>query len=60
VVAYDPVAAARRVAARDRAIAELIDIGQECGVKLDAQDESQRIGKKKSKGRPMSNSCIKP
>jgi hypothetical protein len=60
VVAHDPVAAARRGAARDRAIAELIDIGQQCSVKLDAQDESQRIGKKnKAKGRPMSDSGTK-
>ena len=60
VVAHDPVAAARRGAARDRAIAELIDIGQQCSVKLDAHDESQRIGKKnKTKGRPMSDSGTK-
>jgi hypothetical protein len=60
VVAHDPVAAARRGAARNRAIAELIDIGQECSVKLDAQDERQRIGKKnKTKGRPMSDSGTK-
>jgi transposase len=60
VVAHDPVAAARRGAARDKTIAELIDIGQHCSVKLDAQDESQRIGKKnKAKGRPMSDSGTK-
>jgi len=60
VVAHDPVAAARRGAARDKTIAELIDIGQQCSVKLDAQDESQRIGKKnKTKGRPMSDSGTK-
>jgi len=60
VVAHDPVAAARRGAARDKTIAELIDIGQQCSVKLDAQDESQRIGKKnKAKGRPMSDSGTK-
>ena len=60
MVAHDPVAAARRTVARDKTIAELIDIGQECSVKLDAQDESQRIGKKnKTKGRPMSDSGAK-
>ena len=60
VVAHDPVAAARRGAARNKTIAELIDIGQQCSVKLDAQDESQRIGKKnKAKGRPMSDSGTK-
>ena len=60
VVAHDPVAAARRGAARNKTIAELIDIGQQCSVKLDAQDESQRIGKKnKTKGRPMSDSGTK-
>ena len=60
VVAHDPVAAARRGAARDRAIAELIDIGQQCSVKLDAQDQSARMGKKsKARGRPMSDSGTK-
>ena len=60
VVAHDPVAAARRTVARDKTIAELIDIGQQCSVKLDAHDESQRIGKKnKTKGRPMSDSGTK-
>jgi transposase len=60
VVAHDPVAAARRGAARDKTIAELLDLGQQCSVKLDAQDERQRIGKKnKTKGRPMSDSGTK-
>lgn len=46
VVAHDPVAAARRTGARDKTIAELLEIGQECSVKLDAQDESRQLGKK--------------
>lgn len=60
VVAHDPVAANRRTAARDKTIAELVKLGQQCSVKLDAQDENQRTGKKnKSKGRPMSDSGTK-
>jgi transposase len=60
VVAHDPVAANRRSVARDNKIAELVKLGQQCSVKLDEQDESQRTGKKnKSKGRPMSDSGTK-
>ncbi len=60
VVAHDPVAANRRTAARDDKVAELLKLGQQCSVKLDEQDESQRTGKKnKSKGRPMSDSGTK-
>jgi transposase len=60
VVAHDPVAANRRTAARDKKLAELLKLGQQCSVKLDEQDESQRTGKKnKSKGRPMSDSGTK-
>lgn len=60
VVAHDPVSATRRTNARDKAIAELVKLGQQCSVKLDEQDESQRTGKKnKSKGRPMSDSGTK-
>jgi transposase len=60
VVAHDPVAANRRTAARDNKLAELLKLGQQCSVKLDEQDESQRTGKKnKSKGRPMSDSGTK-
>jgi len=59
VVAHDPQVAARRGQARDRAIAELLVMGQQCAGKLDGQDESQRTGKKKSKGRPMSDSGVK-
>jgi transposase len=60
VVAHDPVAANRRTAARDNKMAELVKLGQQCTVKLDEQDESQRTGKKnKSKGRPMSDSGTK-
>jgi transposase len=60
VVAHDPVSATRRTTARDKTIAELVKLGQQCSVKLDEQDESQRAGtKKKSKGRPMSDSGTK-
>ncbi len=60
VVAHDPVVAVRRTTARDKTMAELIEMGQQCSVKLDAQDERQRSGKKnKSKGRPMSDSGTK-
>jgi hypothetical protein len=60
VVAHDPVAANRRSVARDTQIADLVKLGQQCSVKLDAQDERQRSGKKnKSKGRPMSDSGTK-
>jgi transposase len=60
VVAHDPIAASRRTTARDKAIDELLKLGQQCSVKLDEQDESKRTGKKnKSKGRPMSDSGTK-
>lgn len=60
VVAHDPVAANRRTTVRDKTIAELVKLGQQCSVKLDEQDESQRTGKKKkTKGRPMSDSGTK-
>ena len=60
VVAHDPLAASRRTSARDKTIADLIQLGQQCSDKLDEQDESQRTGKKnKSKGRPMSDSGTK-
>ena len=59
VVAHDPQVAARRGQARDKTIAELLVMGQQCAGKLDGQDESQGTGKKKSKGRPMSDSGVK-
>lgn len=59
VVAHDPEVAARRAQARDKTIAELLAMGQQCSDKLDGQDESQRAGKKKGKGRPMSDSGTK-
>ena len=60
VVAHDPVAAARRTAARDKTIAELLKLGEQCSVKLDEQDQSKQAGKKKkTKGRPMSDSGTK-
>ena len=59
VVAHDPEVAARRSQARDKTITELLAMGQQCSDKLDGQDESQRAGKKKGKGRPMSDSGTK-
>ena len=60
VVAHDPVAANRRSTVRDKTIAELVKLGQQCSAKLDQQDQSQRTGQKnKSKGRPMSDSGTK-
>ena len=59
VVAHDPEVATRRAAARDKTIAELLAMGQQCSDKLDGQDESQRAEKKKGKGRPMSDSGTK-
>jgi transposase len=60
VVAHDPIVATRRTTVRDKTIADLVKLGQQCSVKLDEQDESQRTGKKnKSKGRPMSDSGTK-
>ena len=60
VVAHDPLGAARRTTARDKTIEELLKLGQHCSVKLDEQDESEQAGKKKkSKGRPMSDSGTK-
>lgn len=59
VVAHDPGVASRRGAARDKTIAELLTMGQQCSDKLDGQDESQRAGKKNGKGRPMSDSGTK-
>ncbi|MFM9999228.1 MAG: hypothetical protein ACKVP1_10000, partial [Burkholderiaceae bacterium] len=41
-VAHDPEGASRRAQARDKVIAELLQMGQQCSVKLDEQDESKR------------------
>jgi transposase len=54
VVAHDPVAAARRCQVRNKTIAELVAMGQQCSGKLDGQDAGQR-----AKGRPMSDSGTK-
>jgi transposase len=59
VVAHDPQAAMRRGQARDKTIAELVAMGQQCSDKLDDQDAGKREGQKKSKGRPMSDSGTK-
>lgn len=60
VVAHDPIAALRRTTVRDKTMAELIERGQQCSIKLDEQDQSKLTGKKnKAKGRPMSDSGTK-
>ena len=60
MVAHDPVGAARRTTARDKTIEELLKLGEHCSVKLDEQDQSKQAGKKKkTKGRPMSDSGTK-
>jgi transposase len=59
VVAHDPEVASRRTQAREKVIAELVQMGQQCSVTLDEQDESKRQGKKGRKGRPMSDSGTK-
>lgn len=54
MVAHDPKVAARRAASRNKTIAELAAMGQQCSDKLDGHDAV-----KKSKGRPMSDSGTK-
>ena len=54
VVAHDPQVATRRGQARDKTIAELVAMGQQCSDKLDGQDAGNR-----AKGRPMSDSGTK-
>lgn len=54
VVAHDPVVATRRAQARDKTIAELVAMGQQCSDQLDGQDAGKR-----TKGRPMSDSGTK-
>ena len=54
VVAHDPEVATRRGQARDKTIAELVAMGQQCGDKLDGQDAGKR-----AKGWPMSDSGTK-
>jgi transposase len=59
VVAHDPQVATRRGQARDKTIADLVAMGQQCSDKLDNQDAGKREGQKQSKGRPMSDSGTK-
>jgi transposase len=54
VVAHDPQVATRRAQVRDKTIAELVTMGQQCSDKLDGQDAGKR-----AKGRPMSDSGTK-
>ena len=60
VVAHDPLAAARRKTMRDKTIDELLQLGQQCSVDLDQQDENKASGKQNTrKGRPLSDSGTK-
>jgi transposase len=59
VVAHDPQVATRRGQARDKTIADLVAMGQQCSDKLDGQEAGKREGQKQSKGRPMSDSGTK-
>ena len=54
VIAHDPEVAQRRTLARRKAIADLLALGEQWGVKLDAQDAGTR-----RKGRPLSDSGAK-
>jgi hypothetical protein len=54
VVAHDPQAGARRTERRRAKIAEIVALGQQWGVQLDAQDGGQR-----GRGRPLSDSGAK-
>ena len=54
VIAHDPQVAARRSAARNKSIEEVIALGQQWGGKLDAQDAGVR-----RRGRPLSDSGVK-
>jgi transposase len=54
VIAHDPVVAQRRTQARRDQIKELVDLGQQWGGRLDAQDAGQR-----QRGRPLSDSGAK-
>ena len=54
VVAHDPEAGARRTERRRRQIQEILDLGQQWGGQLDAQDAGKR-----ARGRPLSDSGAK-
>ena len=54
VIAHDPEVAQRRTQARNKAIAELLALGEQWGGKLDAQDAGAR-----RRGRPLSDSGAK-
>ncbi|MFN9448034.1 MAG: IS1634 family transposase [Rubrivivax sp.] len=54
VVAHDPEVGARRTQKRRQQIQELLDLGQQWGGRLDAQDQGQR-----KRGRPLSDSGAK-
>ena len=54
VIAHDPEVAQRRTQARNKAITELLALGEQWGGKLDAQDAGTR-----RRGRPLSDSGAK-
>ena len=54
VIAHDPEVAQRRTQARNKAITELLALGEQWGGKLDAQDAGPR-----RRGRPLSDSGAK-
>ena len=54
VIAHDPEVAERRTQARNKAITELLALGEQWGGKLDAQDVGAR-----RRGRPLSDSGAK-
>ncbi len=54
VIAHDPEVAERRTQARNKAITELLALGEQWGGKLDAQDAGAR-----RRGRPLSDSGAK-
>jgi transposase len=54
VIAHDPEVAQRRTQARNKAITELLALGEQWGGKLDAQDAGAR-----RRGRPLSDSGAK-
>ena len=54
VVAHDPLAAQRRTEARRKATAELVEMGQQWGLRLDEQDAGAR-----HRGRPLTDSGAK-
>jgi hypothetical protein len=59
VIAHDPEVALRRTSARRKAMADLLALGEQWGVKLDAQDAGALSLNARRKGRPLSDSGAK-